>query len=477
MPKRKTITAISLLLFSGFIGTSLISFFVSRASLVNFVQSNELPLTGDNIYSEIQRDLLQPIIISSLMAQDTFLRDWTVQGETDTGKITRYLNEIKIKYNAFTSFFVSDKTLNYYHSGGILKKVKTDQPRDEWYFRVRAMKDLFEINVDPDMANRDTMTIFINYKVFDYNKNFIGATGVGLNVSAVKQLIINYQRRYNCRIYFVNKMGDIVLQSADHQNDNLSIHNIPGLEKHKNTIFSSQSGNMTYSHQGKTILLHTRYIPEFQWHLFVEQTENRAVRGVALTLAINLVICLIISMVILKIANLALTRSQNKLETMAVTDKLTGIFNRQILDIHLDLALKEFSRHKKPFSLVVTDIDHFKIINDTYGHLAGDAVLCYLTDQIKLIVRDSDILSRWGGDEFIIILNDCTLENAVTITEKIQTKINENTISYKKNIIKSTISFGVTQCRRDDTSESILARADACLYAAKEKGRNRIESV
>ena len=140
--KNRLILIISFLLVAGFAITSLGRSYVSRTSLRFQITQNQLPLTSDNIYSEIQRDLLRPVFISSLMAADTFLRDWVIHGETDTTEITRYLKEIQDKYHTFTSFFVSERTRIYYHANGILKKVSPDEPRDAWYFRVRKMPRL-----------------------------------------------------------------------------------------------------------------------------------------------------------------------------------------------------------------------------------------------------------------------------------------------------------------------------------------------
>ncbi|MCK5696398.1 MAG: cache domain-containing protein [Desulfobacula sp.] len=179
--KNKLILIVSLLLITGFVVTSLASYYVSRSSLRSQIAKRELPLTSDNIYSEIERDILRPVFISSFMANDTFLRDWVINGENDETQIIRYLKEIQDKYNTFTSFFVSEKTMTYYHAGGILKKINPKEERDRWYFRVRYM------------ANKDSMIIFINYRVYDYENNFIGATGVGLRVRAVKDLIRKYQ--------------------------------------------------------------------------------------------------------------------------------------------------------------------------------------------------------------------------------------------------------------------------------------------
>ena len=147
----KLIVIISILLVTGFMVTSFVSYFVSRTSLRSEIALNTLPLTSDNIYSEIQQDLLRPVFISSLMATDTFLRDWVLQGELDERKITKFLKEIQTKHNTFTSFFVSDRTGLYYHADGILKKVSPSEKRDRWYYRVkqRYCSHLLFLQADP----------------------------------------------------------------------------------------------------------------------------------------------------------------------------------------------------------------------------------------------------------------------------------------------------------------------------------------
>ena len=141
MSRHKLIFLIIAILATGFIATSLVSYHVSRLSIHNAIVDSTLPLSSDNIYSEIQKDLIRPIFISSMMASDTFLRDWVLDGEAEVDKISRYLQEVQTQYGAFVTFLVSDRTSNYYYGKGILKQVKPGEERDVWYYRVREMQN------------------------------------------------------------------------------------------------------------------------------------------------------------------------------------------------------------------------------------------------------------------------------------------------------------------------------------------------
>lgn len=314
--KNKLIPTISILLSIGFILTSLASYFVSRASLRSQIENKDLPLTSDTIYSEIQRDLLHPIFISSLMATNTFLRDWVIQGEQDIDQITRYLKDIKDKYNTITSFFVSEKTKTYYHSGGILKIVSESEERDSWYFRVREMKTDYEINVDPDMANKDAMTIFINHRVYDYQGNYIGATGVGLTVNAVKNLIDNYQKKYNRNIYFINPDGELRISASQVPKSIHNISQINGLSSLLEQITSRKEGYFRYQEKGRTIHVNTRYINEFGLYLLVEQAEGKELKNILATLIINLAVCAIITAIVLFLTSLSIRAYQKRIDTL-----------------------------------------------------------------------------------------------------------------------------------------------------------------
>ena len=474
--KNNLILIVSLLLITGFVTTSLASYFVSRSSLRSQITKKELPLTSDNIYSEIQRDLLRPIFISSVMANDTFLRDWVINGENDITQITRYLKEIQKKYKTFTSFFVSEQTMTYYHADGILKKVDPKKERDEWYFRVRSMKPDYEINVDPDLANKDSMTVFINYRVFDYKNHFIGATGVGLKVSAVKNLIKKYQQSYERNIYFVDKKGKITIHGSSLLTNAKQMSQIEGTSPIAKDILSKPNGYFRYKRDGRTIHLNTRYIPEFKWFLLVEQLEEKAIRQLFKALLINLAVCAVITMIVLILTNLTILSYQKRLEKIAMTDKLTGIYNRQAFDIVINPIIKDVQRKKFALSLILFDIDHFKKVNDAFGHMAGDAAIKNIVKICMDTIRESDVLCRWGGEEFLILLKECSLDDAYEISEKIRKTIQVTPLVYEGENIFSTISLGVSQYHLPEKEDSFIARVDKLLYKAKQNGRNRTET-
>jgi diguanylate cyclase (GGDEF)-like protein len=475
----RLILLLSALLAGGFLATTLSSYFVSRDTVRHAITATELPLTSDNVYSEIQKDLIRPILISSMMARDTFLRDWVIQGEKEGASITRYLKEIQTQYNMFTSFFVSEHSRVYYQSEGILKKVDPGDDRDKWFFRVREMQEPYEINVDPDMAHRDKLTIFINYKVHDYKHQLIGVTGVGLDVDTVRNLIETYEARYGRKIFLTDDAGNIVLEGSSSADATLgtasSIKLMAGLGEIAQQMLTAETGSFTYLHEGHQRYINVRYIPELKWHLFVLTRDNSSMDQVLGALRINILLCIAITVTVLALVYLAIGRYQHQLEQMAITDSLTGVANRWALEEHLDVGVRNAIRQQAPLTIVLMDIDHFKTINDTHGHLAGDHVLKRFAEIIAQQFRSTDIVCRWGGEEFLVLLTQTDKETALQLTTKLRSALKDSTVWVGSTALYLTISAGIATYRAGETVDHFLARADALLYAAKDGGRNRVE--
>ena len=162
---------------------------------------------------------------------------------------------------------------------------------------------------------------------------------------------------------------------------------------------------------------------------------------------------------------------------MAVTDPLTGLYNRRYMNQHLETHVLAATNADKPCSLLIVDIDHFKRVNDTYGHDIGDDVLKKLAAHISLNTRGVDMACRFGGEEFVIIMPDTTSDVAVTVAERLRAAVADNPVGIRGQDahLSLTISVGVaTTSGGVDTSESLMKKADSALYQAKESGRNKV---
>lgn len=159
----------------------------------------------------------------------------------------------------------------------------------------------------------------------------------------------------------------------------------------------------------------------------------------------------------------------------ALHDPLTGLPNREAYNEKMQEFFERHKRYKTNYALAVCDIDFFKKINDTYGHLAGDKILAKIGGILRETVRKLDFVGRYGGEEFVIILENIDLDKAKEKMEQIRQQVEKCQFHYKKLPVTITISIGLTLLRSDDTKEHLFERADKALYAAKEGGRNRIE--
>ena len=473
--KRRYLTALSLILLAGMLFIALVSYSISKNSIRAQLVDSTLPLIGNNIYSEIQRDLLRPVFIASLMASNTFVHDWATDGERDVARMSNYLKAIKTEYDAFTAFFVSESTRNYYHADGILKLVSEQEPRDEWYFNVKATDDDYQINTDPDMANNDELAVFVNYRVTDKAGRFIGAIGVGLAITSLVDLLNEYSESYSRIVYFLDEAGNIQLDNK-HFGAATNIHDVDGLSFIAPQILNqSVESALDYTSEYGRAYLNSRYIHELGWYLVIEQRECQWMTSLSNALISNLLVSFLMAVAVIFLAYRVLFAYQDGLEKVAMYDKLTGVLNRQAFESFAEERFRFSARRSDAVSLLLIDVDHFKTINDGYGHAVGDQALIQIAKSIKTGLRASDTVCRWGGEEFCVLLTNTDVANAAAVAEQVRRSIEATPLVVDANKqLPITASIGVAQLDSHDDLHELMRNADDALYLAKRQGRNQV---
>lgn len=193
------------------------------------------------------------------------------------------------------------------------------------------------------------------------------------------------------------------------------------------------------------------------------QSSNVAVPLPVLAGLLVVLVGLVAAVVIMTIRNRAL-------HTASQFDRNTGLVNRAVLDASLAHEIHRRARSKGDLCVAMIDIDNFKKINDRFGHLRGDKVLAELGGLFRSLSRASDVLGRWGGEEFLLILPDTAQDSAMIACDRIRSSVQAHAFSVLKPV---TISIGIAQAVEGETAEDLIRRADAAMYRAKEEGRNR----
>lgn len=189
---------------------------------------------------------------------------------------------------------------------------------------------------------------------------------------------------------------------------------------------------------------------------------------------VNLTVPNVALFVIVYYYRAAAERTERRLLHLASRDPLTGLINRRRMLDRLRDRRAQWDRHHRPFSVIMADIDHFKRVNDHHGHEAGDHVLQEVSHLLQSGVRKEDVVARWGGEEYLVLLTETTIDGASVVAEKLRRRVEEHVVVAEQAQLQITMTFGVATFHADDTLETCIARADSALYEGKTSGRNRV---
>lgn len=468
----KIVMVVTFLLLLLSISISLINFTVSLNAKQTELKTRSLPLSVENIYTEIQRNIIEPNLISSMMAHDTFVIDWLINEENNHAKIKHYLSSIQQKYGMFVTFLVSEATQNYYAQQGLVERLSPNDPDNQWYFRFKNQPQNHEINLDYNDQLSNSMIMFINHKIRDKHERLIGATGIGMQMSYIDGILKEFREKYQFTVFFVNREGKVILRERE-TNPLTHLSDSIGLSRLSHHIFEHPKGVLEYVEKGERYLLNTQYVPELASYLLVQAKLDDFTQEVRQTFYVNLAVSLAITTLIILVILSTVRRYNQKLEWMARTDTTTGLWNRRAFNEAFSKHLSLSKRNHQPLSLIFFDVDDFKHINDQLGHQVGDKVLQRLGEILQTRFRETDLLARWGGEEFIVGLIDTSPADAETLAESLRQSIEEDDLLNALTLQAVTISSGVTACDDTDTPDTVFHRLDEAMYRAKDMGKNQ----
>lgn len=474
--KRYYIALAALLFLLSFVGTSFLSYFAAKQSYSDYIRDESLPLASQNIYSDIQKDIIPAITISRVMANDAFVLRWYEAGEKDVALIQEYLKKIHQQFNTTTAFFISENTHNYYHfNRKEIKKVEENNPDDRWYFDIKNSTEPLVINVDKEFRTDDKYLMFVDYRVVDKQGKFAGVIGVGLSLDVLREHLIHYQKKYKRTAYFLNQYGQRVIKFDATQ---LNIHPIIAKNiQQYSSLKLSQKQNIPVQEftdeQGKKVFASIRYIPQLNWYFVVEETEEVQTK-LRQSLVFNIVIAFLMTFLLMSVLQMVFGKYHDSLHKMATQDWLTGLYNRQYCEALLQKHMDKYDEENKPASVLLLDVDHFKKINDNHGHATGDSVLKAIANTINDNVTVPHFTCRWGGEEFLMVLPATNLQDAQTIANDILNNVRQSK-PIDNSPIKLSISCGVCQMANKEPADAFFKRLDNALYQAKDNGRDRVE--
>lgn len=474
MLKTKVNILVSTIILAGFIAVGAISY-NTYSKIIKDDIKNITKLTATNIYSDISNQLTKPIFVALTMANDSFVESWLKEEEDDFSiehqrEMTEYLEGLMIKYDYNSVFLVSEYSKNYYHFKGINKVISESNAHDKWYYDFVESNSIYDLIVDTDEANNNSLSVFVNCRIDDNEGNFLGVTGVGLQLNRVQQLLTEFGNDFQLEAMLFDNNGIVKVHTDTELIGKKNIFDYKSLQENKDTILNNKESISVYQYEDEISsgYIIIKYIEDLNWYLLVKKDTSVLANSFHTLLVNDSIIFFIVLFFIIYIIAKIIENNHKALLNMAKTDILTGLPNRRGFEESIKKIIENRNCNMNCY-VFVFDIDNFKKVNDMFGHIVGDEVIFNIGKSVQGCLEGDSKVFRWGGDEFAgyILGEQKTMEETVN---KIYNSIRRNAEFQK---YKTTISMGITLLHEADTVETIVKRADKALYVAKENGKDQ----
>lgn len=426
------------------------------------------------LFSLVTSEILRPLSVANFMANNQLIVDYADRASIDKEYLISYLDRISKSYNML-SFIALEKHNLMVDSNA--KETMLNSAAAEWFHRLKALPgDQFT-----DIGNAEDPHLYFDNRIVNQQGEFLGFTGVGIDLNYFAEKFQDYSDRFGFELYFVDSNNIVTLSSSaimqtqsHHRKDaitrlsdfswfqSLTANNSSDLNLTNEVMYTTEEG----------LLISQMPIQELNWRMFIVSPPASQQNEYWKIFIGRFVIFFIISFIFYIVLLNIISYFKSKLIKDSETDYLTQLPNRS----HIHWRFEDIAQNNTSLCVVLADIDNFKNINDTYGHIVGDDVLRVISEQLALTLRQVDIVGRWGGEEFVMLLPDTTAEQAQLIIERVRKQIAEISfpLSSTSGSFTTTVSFGICALPLvNNNIEDYISCADKALYQAKHNGRNQ----
>jgi len=461
---------ITALFFLTIIAIVFTSYFTLKEVLTKYNKNQHQAIVP--LFSLINSEIIRPLDTAFLMANDTFIIEYIEQDKIVQEKIINYLSRLSIAYKMVT-FIAMDK--HGYLLNSNKEKLALGNNQMEWYERLKNKSG----TQFADIGNAEDPHLYFDIKIFNEQQKFLGFIGVAVDLNHFAKKFTEYQHRFGFELILVDNSNNITLSSnslmktESHHRDEALV-NIEQFNWYQALSKEKMNNNSVQSVEFQGQIISQLPLNELNWRIFIisPPAYQQGEYWKLFTTRIGIFISLIL--ILYALFNLSVGNLKKRLVENSEIDFLTKLPNRS----YMHWKYEELIESHKHIALAIADIDNFKVINDTYGHVVGDEVLRVIAKQFSENLRQDDISCRWGGEEFVMLLPNSSAKQALEITERMRETIAKTpfNISASNLSFNTTISFGIYESPLTGSSlEELVKNADKALYKAKHNGRNRVE--
>lgn len=415
------------------------------------------------VFSLVNEELLKPLHIAKTIGKAGYFDDLLNQEQLQQENVVELLNKLEQTFQ-LTFFVASEKQRKQFLSDG--RAIDLIEGKVFWYFEAKQNnRDLFA-----DLGQVGDVHLYFDIKVYNEEEAFLGIVGVGKSLEAFIDRFAEYKQRYGYDFLFINENNEIILTSlSDFVVTGAHIPTLDSLPWYQKLAVDQRDlNNRLITENDEDFLISEINIDELDWKLLLLIPLEARQAQITKSFVNNTVIA--ISLVLLFFAMMfwIMMYYKHHLEKTIDIDPLSQLPNRTMVQ----RRYKQLARQNSDVAVIMVDVDRFKSINDSYGHNTGDMVIKQVSQILSEEIRRQDLVGRWGGEEFIILVPTASDEVARNIAERARQRLEQE--SYGPEALKVTASFGLTFGHSNLPLSDLVAFADAALYQAKRQGRNQV---